>query len=399
MFNNKIVNIIFSILVSIGLWVYVVGEVNPETTEKFQDVPVRFINTSVLAEDGLALADPGNPTVTVVISGSRSDMKGLTESEIDIIADLSGLVKGENQIQLTVSLPNEMKLQSISSGKVRVTIESLVTAEKPIQIKYQGDIPEGKEPGAISILPSTVQVSGAVSSIEKVQYVKAVVSVDDLKAISQELEIDLIPVDKDDAKVSYLFLSQKQAIINVTLLELKTVPLNVEVTGSVPNGFVLDSKKIPETITIKGTSDEISKIVSVAGTTIDISGENASVEIPIQLTLPEGIEVANASANPTLSLVISPVTTKTYSYDVDSLTILGLSTGLVVDLPTQTVLLTVESSADAAEGLTAKDFTLSLNLEGLKAGTHKVIILVETQKAGLAYSTTPKEIQIIIREE
>jgi len=399
MFNNKIVNIIFSILVAIGLWVYVVGEVNPETTGKFQDVPVRFINASVLAEDGLALADPGNPMVTVVISGNRADMKGLTESEIDITADLSGLDKGENQIELVVSLPNDMKLQSISSGKVRVTIESLVTAEKPIQIQYEGTIPDGKEPGAISILPPTVQVSGATSSIEQVQYVKAVVSVGDLKVTPQELDAGLMPVDKDGKQIPYLFLSQKQVRIDVTLLDLKTVPLNVEITGSVPNGYILDSKTKPETITIKGTSDEISKIVSVAGAPMDISGQKSSVNIPIQLTLPEGIEVADASVNPTLELVINPVTIKTFTYDAGSLEIDGLSTGLAVDLPTQSILLTVQASADASVGLAANDFDLSLNLEGLKAGTHRIAILVETQKPGLAYSTTPKEIQIIIREE
>jgi len=194
-FNNKIVNIIFSVLVAIGLWVYVVGEVNPETTGKYQDVPIRFINASVLAEDGLALADPGAPTVSVVISGNRADMKGLTESEIDITADLSGLDKGENQIEIIVSLPNDMKLQSISSEKVRVTIESLVTAEKPIKIQYQGNITEGTEPGDISILPPVVQVSGAVSSIKKIQYVEAVVSVDNLKGTPQELDAGLMPVD------------------------------------------------------------------------------------------------------------------------------------------------------------------------------------------------------------
>jgi YbbR domain-containing protein len=399
MFNNKIVNIIFSILVAIGLWVYVVGEVNPETTGKFQDVPIRFINASVLAEDNLALADPGSPVVTVVISGNRADMKGLTESEIDITADLSGLSKGENQIELIVSLPNDMKLKSISSGKIKVTIESLVTAEKPIQIQYKGTIPEGKEPGAISILPPTVQVSGAASSIEKVQYVEAVVSVDDLKATTQELEAGLVPVDKDGVPISYLFLSQEQVKIEVTLLELKTVPLNVEVTGSVPNGYILESKTKPEEITIKGTSDELSKIVSIAGAPIDISGEMDSVNIPIQLTLPTGIEVANASANPTLQLVINPVTVKTFTYDAGSLNIEGLSTGLAVDLPSQSILLTVQSSAEAAAGLAAKDFILSLNLDGLKVGTYRAVILVETQKTGLAYSTTPKEIQIIIREE
>jgi len=170
----------------------------------------------------------------------------------------------------------------------------------------------------------------------------------------------------------------------VTLLNLKTVPLNVEVTGIVPNVYILESKTKPETIIIKGTSEELSKIVSVAGTPIDISGQKASVNIPIQLTLPVGIEVANASANPALQLVINPVTVKTFNYGIGDLTINGLATGLAVDLPNQSILLTVQSSADAAVGLVTRDFALSLDLEGMKAGTHRLPILVETQKARLA---------------
>jgi YbbR domain-containing protein len=399
MFNNKIVNIVFSILVAIGLWIYVVGEINPETTGKFQDVPVRFINASVLAEDGLALADPGNPLVNVTISGNRADMKGLTADEIDITADLSGLVKGENQIEVTVSLPNDMKLQSISSEKVQVIIESLVTAEKPIQIQYDGTIAEGKEPGAISILPPSVQVSGAASLVDKVQFVSAVISTTEIKDTPQELEASLIPVDKEGNTVSYLLLSQKQVKVQVTLLELKTVPLNVDVIGSVAGGYILESKTKPETITIKGPKDQVSKIVSIAGDSIDISGQKASGSIPIQVSLPSGIEVATASENLALELVISSITNKTFTYDAGSLTIKGLGTGLAVDLPTQTILLTVQSSSDTALGLVAKDFTLSLNLDGLKAGTQRVAILIDTQKTGLTFSTIPKDIQITIREE
>lgn len=399
MFNNKIVNIIFSILVAIGLWVYVVGEINPETTGKYQDIPIRFINASVLAESGLALADPGNPAVTVTISGTRADMKEMAASDIEVTADLSGLDKGENQIELSVSLPNDMKLQNISSEKVRVTVESLVTAEKPVQIQYDGAIPDGKEPGAISILPPTVKVSGASSSIEKVKYVAAVVSTADITASSGDLEAKLTPMNKAGAHIPYLFLSQDQVLVQVALLDLKTVPLKIDITGSVPDGYILDSKQKPETITIKGTSEALSKIDSISGDSIDISKEKTSATIPIQLTLPAGIELSTASADPTLELVIHPVTVKTFTYDAGSLTIKGLATGLAVDLPNQSILLSVESSADVSSGLVAGDFTLSINLDGLKAGTQKVSVLIETTKTGLAYSATPKEIQINIREE
>lgn len=399
MFNNKIVNIIFSILVAIGLWVYVVGEINPETTGKFQDIPIRFVNASVLAENDLALADPGNPTVTVTISGTRADMKELTASEIDVTADLSGLVKGENRVDLAVSLPNDMKLKSISDDKVRVTIEALVTAEKPVQLRYEGDIPEGKEPGAVTLSPDTVVVRGAASSIEKVEAVAAVVSASQIKAEPVELEAGLAAVDKDGNRIPYLFLSQSQASVRVAMLDLLTVPLELSVRGNVPNGYVLKSSQKPETITIKGTAEALSGIESIKGESIDISGEKETVDIPIQLTLPEGVELATASPNPTLQLVIEPKTAKSFTYDSGDLTPRGLAAGLAVDIPSQSILLSVQSSADVAAGLRAGDFTLALDLEGFKAGTYKVAILVETQKTGIDYSVAPKEIQIIIREE
>jgi YbbR domain-containing protein len=399
MFNNKIVNIIFSVLVAVGLWVYVVGEINPQTTGKFQDVPVRFINAAMLAEDGLALADPGNPVVTVTVSGTRADMKELTASDIDITANLSGLDKGENQIQLSVSLPNDMKLQSLSDEKVRVTVESLVTAEKPVQLQVDGTIAEGKEPGAISINPSTVQVSGAASSIEKVKYVAAVVDAGDIKATETDLEAGLLAVDKNGSPLSYLFLSQEQAQVRVTLLDVKEVPLKVDVTGSVSDGYTLVSQSKPDTIAIKGTKEALATIDSVSGVAMDISGQQESVNLPILLELPEGVEVADASLNPTLKLVIEPVTATNFTFNAGSLAINGLATGLAVDLPTQSIVLAVQSSAEISSGLVAGDFTLSLDLDGLKAGTHKVAIHVETQKNGLVYSTTPKEIQVTIREE
>ena len=399
MFNNKIVNIIFSVLVAIGLWIYVVGEINPETTGKFADVPIRFINAAALAEDGLALVDPGPQTATVTISGTRSDMKELNPSEIEITGDLTGLEEGENQVELSVSLPDDMKLQSISAKKVKVTIETLVFAEKPVQIRYEGTIPEGKEPGAITITPTVVQVSGAASSVEKVQFAAATISTKDIRETPSELSPTLKPVGDDGSPLPYVFLSQEQATVQITMLDVKTVPLRMDVIGSVPDGFILESKSQPETISIKGTTEALSGVDAVFGDDIDLSKQKQSVELPIQLTLPAGVEVADESINPILKLVISQAAAKTFTYDSAGLVVNGLTPGLAVDLPTQSILLSVQSSAVIAESLVAGDFTLAIDLGGLEAGTHKVSISVDTQKTGLVYKTTPKEIQVVIREE
>ena len=55
MFQNKTMNLIISLLLSVALWIYVVGEVNPETTKKYDDIKIDFTNEESLAQNGLAL--------------------------------------------------------------------------------------------------------------------------------------------------------------------------------------------------------------------------------------------------------------------------------------------------------------------------------------------------------
>ncbi len=399
MFNNKIVNIIFSIIVALGLWVYVVGEINPETTTKFQNVPVRIINTDVLAEDGLAVADPGDLYVDVTITGSRSDMKALTLDEIEVTANLSGLQKGENTVHLSVSLPDNVKLKSISDGTIKVTIEDLVSVEKPVQVKYVGTISDGEEPGGVTISPETVVVSGAESTVDDVKYVAASVDVDDIAALSKTLDATLEPVDKDGEVLSYLTLSQDQVQVDVAMLVTKTVPLELDITGSVPSGYTLDSKDYPETITIKGTASAVKDIDSITSDAIDISDLTDSTKINIQLKLPTGIEVTWDSEDPVLKLVISAAASQTFTYDSADLTLKGLDTGLTSDVASTSITLTVKSTTESLSDISADDFTLSLDLSDLAAGTHKVPITVTTQLSDVTYTVSPEKIKVTISEE
>lgn len=55
MLENKNVLKIISLIIAILLWVYVMGEVNPDTKEKISDIEVTFVNTETLADEGLAV--------------------------------------------------------------------------------------------------------------------------------------------------------------------------------------------------------------------------------------------------------------------------------------------------------------------------------------------------------
>ena len=74
--NNKI-NAVIAFVAAVVLWLYVVGQVDPTTTGRITGVPVVFAGEEVLAENELALVDPGNVTVDLTIKGDRSDVRKL----------------------------------------------------------------------------------------------------------------------------------------------------------------------------------------------------------------------------------------------------------------------------------------------------------------------------------
>ena len=71
MLENKNVLKIISLIIAILLWVYVMGEVIPDT-EKISDIEVTFVNTETLADEGLAVVHEQDLRVSAIVKGKRS---------------------------------------------------------------------------------------------------------------------------------------------------------------------------------------------------------------------------------------------------------------------------------------------------------------------------------------
>jgi YbbR domain-containing protein len=399
MFQNKIVNIVFSLLVALGLWVYVVGEINPETTQRYAGVEVRFINAGLLADRGLALVDPGTVTADLTLTGQRSDMKALDSSEIQVTADLADLEAGENTIRLEVSLPDGIKADQLSPSKVTIQVDSLESRDITVELVVQGAVPEGTEPGRISLDPETVTVTGAASSLERVASVQALISADQVTTKETRLTAALAAVDSEGRAVGYLDLSQAEASVSVTLLSLKTVPLTVPQTGTLPDGIHLVSLNVPETITLRGTASALKTISAVTTAPLDLSGLNASGNVPLEALLPEGIELAKASEGLSAALELSGETILTFTYTKADLAVAGLGDGLTLRLPDGNITLTVTATTHGAGSLSKGDFTLTLDLTGRDAGTFDIALSADTSADVLDLVIKPATLAVTLTNE
>ena len=97
MLKNKKFQAVLALLIAIGLWIYVMGTVDPVVTTTVHDIQVEKINEDVLEEKGLQASLDAPKTVTIVLKGARSDVNEAKDSEIraTIGADGKFITSGE----------------------------------------------------------------------------------------------------------------------------------------------------------------------------------------------------------------------------------------------------------------------------------------------------------------
>ena len=275
MLKNKTVLKICSVVIAICLWVYVIGEVDPDSRKKISNIEVSYANTEVLAERGLAVADEETEVISVVIDGKRSDVNNAKKRGIAAYADVSGCKEGSNSIEITVSLPDGVRLESVSQEKLKVNVAELVSEEKPVQIKVpDADNDQNMIPWVTDYTPETVIVSGAGNIVDKIDHVIGVVDGTKVDSQLRNFEAEVIPVDKSGNKVDGAETSYKVVYADVLLLSTRQVKLEVK-SGNVAEGMQVKDIEAAKTVIIAGSESVLEGIDKVRGT-VDLSGMTES---------------------------------------------------------------------------------------------------------------------------
>ena len=173
--KRKIIYGALALLVSIGLWLYVVTYVNPEWEETFYNIPVILENEEILHERGLMLASAEDPKVTLRLSGNRTDMIKLNNSNISLRADLSRIYSaGEQRLTYTIVYPDDLPnnaFEIISQSPQQITLNVVERTSKPVDVVLKvGDA----DPGYIALTEEAIldyekiTISGPAEEVDRI---------------------------------------------------------------------------------------------------------------------------------------------------------------------------------------------------------------------------------------
>lgn len=403
--KHKVLAFLLALLVSVGLWVYAVTVVNPNDTTKISDIRVRIIGSSELESNKLMLTGGEGQTVNAEIAGRRSDLKELDSTTVEAIADVSNIDRpGEYEVSWTLAPPStvasgDISLVSTTSKKIKVKIsEKKERPEIPVEVDYQGTLPEGYVLDPAVLSAETISAVGPAEEVEKINRAVITVNLDNVtQTLTQDAEYVLLDSNDNELTVSdYVSLSVPTVRVSVPVSCYKQISLKVALIEG--GGALKENAKCkiePSTIAISGSEEALNGLDELIIKEIDLAQYYETQTWTVTPELPAGVTNRAADTSVKISLSFSGLTTKKFTISCSDIERLDDNDNLEFGEPNVVVI--VRGSADAIGSLTEDDIIITADMEkdydpATKTVTLK-IQLPSGSKAGIVGA--PYKVQVI----
>lgn len=312
---------LISLMVAFSLWFVVVYFDDPFEQQTFVDIPVKFINTDILTDEGLVyeVLDGTNIVDRVTVKGPKtvlSNMRSAGNSSIVATADFADKnMSDEIDIEFEVVTQYKSAITDIipatGSEKLRLFVEEKKNKSIPIRTIVEGEVAENHQLGVYTTEQTRLTVTGGESKVDQVSYAAVTVDVS-----GNDMDISTIETirlyDKDgkqlDNNLVQKNISTTQA--NVSILGIKTVPVVYKVMGEPAEGYRLTGEvhHTVDTVTIAAQDTLLAGVnaVTIPEPIFDISGmtENYEREINLRNYLPSGVIFAAQEDETTLKVTV-----------------------------------------------------------------------------------------------
>lgn len=377
--KNKFAAAALSIFIATVLWLYVITTVSPGSKETYYNIPVVLANESVLTERGLMITARSASTANLVLSGNRTDLSKVDQSNITLKADLSTIYEPGNQIPITytVSFPgnvasNAFVIESKSPGRIYLNVERRISKAVPVEVRWIGSVPDGFIADRDNMLLEYpfVQLTGPQSVADQIE--KAVIEVDltdQRESISRDCAYTLCGAEGEPVDASLITTNVEQIHLEVKIQRVKDVLLTYHLVEG--GGAKAENAQITlsmDKIRVSGSEAALELMGDqlVVGT-IDLSEISEDTTKTFAIPLEEGITNLTGVTEVTADIQLTGLATKEFL--IRQINVVNVPEGLEVELITQELAMTVRGPAAQIAGLDAEDVMVVVDFTGAEVGT------------------------------
>lgn len=161
---------LLALAITFALWLGVTGLSTPTT--KRLTVPLN-LNISSNAQ----IVNIPQQEVDIEISGDKAKISQINRSELVASVDLTDTPPGDRVVSLSpdnvfVALPQGIKLVEVAPSRIPVNLEAVEEKELEVRAETLGNVANGFEIYASSVLPPKIRVRGPASIMKMLEYVQ-----------------------------------------------------------------------------------------------------------------------------------------------------------------------------------------------------------------------------------
>lgn len=388
---------IFSLVMGVLSWMFVVIFVDNEIPWEFKGVPVDvYAEEELLSINSLRIVEDPQAEVTVVVEGGRIVVGGLEEGEIRIVADLEGIsTPGDYAVKLknVLTANQNYVVREIKPSTVNVRVDRITTKRFEVKMDIDGpQVPDGYLNAGTTISPRAVEVTGPEADISRIAQCIVSASFSGHPLTENQTirsEIKLFDEEGHEIPKDRLTMESDSANVTVQVLKQKRLPLRFEYLN-MPSGFPRDDLRFEMTdnsILVAGPEEVVDSYEELQIGYVDLSEVTPGFVQVFDISLPTGfISVENLR-----SVGVSfggEGLTEAY-FNVSQITPVNVPINYDVTInTTQLFGVRIIGSSEVMETLTAKDIVAEIDFSEreLSTGSSSLPVSISVPGRKLAWA-------------
>ena len=367
-FSKNYVIFILAVIISIGIWTYMSLNSSNDTTVTISNVPIQMDLSESSRNLGLQIFTDEKQTASVTVTGNRTVLGSVTESDLTVTAAASS-VNSSGNFTLPVSAAKKnpssnFQITGSTPSSVSVMVDYYKESTFQIQDKILFGVADGYY-GATSLPYNSITISGPQTEVMKIKQVAAVASVEDNLLETTDVEADIVLYDENGNELSQKLLTMSFRTLTATISVLTEKSVKVE-AGYVNKPSGLDLTNLvdmhPSGILLAGPDDVMKTLVSVKTEEIDFStlSDEAVTFNTLAINIPEKCKNISNNATAQVKIDLSGMTKKTF--DVDTFKVEGLSSAYKAEVTSKNISVTVIGPKSEIESLDADKITATISV-------------------------------------
>ncbi len=391
--RSKLIMLLLSFLVAFSMWLYVITIVSPESEQVFYNVPVVFEGKDSLTAKGLMLVSDEEPTVTLKLTGNRSDLIKLNSSNIKVTADLTRIFEpGEFDLNYTVSYPSGIVTGAVGVRErkpnyITATLDRLVK-DKPIEVRVETNgtaIPAGYKLMETNLSVEQVLITGPASVVDKIEYARVDVDLTGRKkSFADELAVTLCDADGNgvESKLVEADLEKKTVNAEFIIYQIKELSLGLKLN---PGGGATESTVRVEfspldSAVVYGNESLLKEYDSLILGTVNLAEIRDGETREFELVLPAGMELEGEPQTITATFTFPDLAVRELKISEFELVNVGDTLKGTVR-GKQEITVTVRGPRDLVNTVKPEDLVLAVDCKDLLKGLHNASATVKVKNA------------------